>query len=72
MNLLTESFPTSAGRFRRDVGWGPTYPTYREGIDRIVETWMGDGTIREAASGYEWTGERAARERDASAQGHRA
>ena len=59
MTLLTNSFPTDAERFRQDVGWEPTYPTYREGLAQVVEAWERDDTIRETVSGYEWVGRRA-------------
>ena len=62
-NMLTKPFPTDADRFRRDVEWEPTYPTYREGLAQVVETWEDDGTIRKTASGYEWVGRRAPRQR---------
>ena len=26
-------------RFRRDFGWTPRYPTYREGLDQIIAAW---------------------------------
>ena len=66
VNVLTKPFPTDADRFRRDVGWEPTYPTYREGLAQVVETWADDGTIRETASGYEWVGRGAARRESAA------
>ena len=65
-NLLTKPFPTDADRFRREVGWEPTYPTYREGLARIVDAWENNGTIRETASGYEWIGRRATRRKNAA------
>lgn len=54
--LLTNPMPTTNARFREDVGWEPTYPTYREGLAQIVETWLDDGTLRETSEGYEWAG----------------
>ena len=57
VNVLTNSFPTTSERFRRDVGWEPIHSSYRDGITRIVETWEEDGTIRETPTGYEWTGD---------------
>ena len=55
-SVLTEPFPTDADRFRRDVEWTPTYPTYREGLAQIVETWEATGTIEESTTGYGWVG----------------
>ncbi|NHN58905.1 MULTISPECIES: NAD(P)-dependent oxidoreductase [Halorussus] len=56
VRLLTSPMPTTAERFRRDFDWEPRYPTYREGLDAVVERWCGDGTVRETAAGYEWRG----------------
>jgi nucleoside-diphosphate-sugar epimerase len=46
---LTSPMPTSNERFRREVGWEPTYPTYREGLAQVLETWREEGTLRELA-----------------------
>ena len=56
-NVLTRAFPTDADRFRRDVGWEPTFPTYREGLEQVVEAWEEAGTVRRTSSGFEWVGE---------------
>jgi nucleoside-diphosphate-sugar epimerase len=47
VNMLTKPMPTSANRFREATGWEPTYPTYREGLDQLIETWEADGTLAE-------------------------
>jgi nucleoside-diphosphate-sugar epimerase len=44
-NFLTSSMPTSSDKFRRATGWEPDYPTYRDGLEQIVETWAEDGTL---------------------------
>jgi hypothetical protein len=31
--------PTSNDRLREAFDWEPRYPTYREGLDAVVETW---------------------------------
>lgn len=36
---FTQSTRTTNGRFRRDFGWAPRYPTYREGLDQIIAAW---------------------------------
>jgi nucleoside-diphosphate-sugar epimerase len=36
---FTKSTRTTNTRFRRDFGWTPRYPTYREGLDQIVAVW---------------------------------
>lgn len=56
VNLFTKSIPTTNERFRRDTGWEPMYPTYREVLTQIVETWKNDGTLRKTKEGYEWNG----------------
>lgn len=57
VQLLTHSMPTSNDMFEREIGWEPMYPTYREGLQQVVETWINDGTLRETPEGYEWIGE---------------
>ena len=37
--LMTQPMPTSNDRIRHDLGWAPTYPTYREGLAHVVQTW---------------------------------
>jgi len=39
VKFLTASTRTSNERFRRDFGWTPRYPTYREALDEIVSSW---------------------------------
>ncbi len=39
IEYFTRSTRTTNGRFRRDFGWTPRYPTYREGLDQIVAAW---------------------------------
>ncbi len=41
--LLTSSFSTSNARFRRDFGWQPSSPTYREGVEEIAGAWKAEG-----------------------------
>jgi len=54
VTLLTRPMPTSNERIRRDIGWAPTYPTYRDGFEQIVRTWSeqtasGSGTVVSSA-----------------------
>ncbi|SFR93788.1 Nucleoside-diphosphate-sugar epimerase [Halomicrobium zhouii] len=51
VNMLSKPMPTTAEAFRADVGWEPEYPTYREGLDQVVETWEADGTLAQLNSG---------------------
>ena len=57
VRFLTNSFPTLNDSFVDDVGWEPQYPTYRDGLESIAETWLEDGLLVESEDGYEW-GER--------------
>jgi nucleoside-diphosphate-sugar epimerase len=47
VRFMTSPFPTSNDRFRGATGWEPAYPTYREGLRQVVETWERDGTLAE-------------------------
>jgi nucleoside-diphosphate-sugar epimerase len=44
VTYFTKSTRTTNGRFRRDFGWSPKYPTYREGLDQIVAAWKADAS----------------------------
>lgn len=46
-NMMTKPMPTTAEKFTADVGWEPRYPTYRDGLEQVVETWEADGTLAE-------------------------
>jgi nucleoside-diphosphate-sugar epimerase len=39
VEYFTRSTRTTNARFRRDFGWAPRYPTFREGLDEIVAAW---------------------------------
>ena len=43
VNFFTSSIRTSNARFRQDFGWSPRFPSYREGLDRVVQTWKAEG-----------------------------
>lgn len=57
VRFLTNDFPADAERFRREVGWEPTYPTYREGLAATVQSWLDDGTLVVDGDGYAWASE---------------
>ncbi|SDR40511.1 NAD-dependent epimerase/dehydratase family protein [Natronobacterium texcoconense] len=63
VRLVTNPMPTSAERFRRDAGWEPSYPTYREGIRDVVATWQETDAVRVTGDGYEWAGSTVGRRR---------
>jgi len=44
VEYFTRSTQTTNARFRRDFGWVPRYPTYREGLDQIVAAWKERGS----------------------------
>jgi nucleoside-diphosphate-sugar epimerase len=39
VEYFTRSTRTTNERFRREFGWTPRYPTYREGLQEIVVAW---------------------------------
>ncbi len=43
VDFFTRSTRTSNARFRRDIGWAPRFPSYREGLDRVVAHWTDAG-----------------------------
>ena len=44
---FTSPMPTTNEKAKRDLGWEPEYPTYRAGLEQVVETWRADGTLTE-------------------------
>ena len=42
VSLMTRAMPTSNARVRRDLGWSPTYPSYREGLAQVIRAWNGE------------------------------
>jgi nucleoside-diphosphate-sugar epimerase len=46
---FTRSTRTTNARLRRDFGWTPRYPTYREGLDQIIAAWNAESS-RDAAA----------------------
>jgi nucleoside-diphosphate-sugar epimerase len=42
VQYFARSTRTNNARFRRDFGWTPRYPTYREGLDQIVAAWRNE------------------------------
>jgi nucleoside-diphosphate-sugar epimerase len=49
VEFFTRSTKTTNARFRRDFGWTPRYPTYREGLDQIVAAWNAGAAHRATA-----------------------
>jgi nucleoside-diphosphate-sugar epimerase len=41
--FFTRSTHTSNELFRRDFGWEPLYPSYREGLAQVVSAWAAEG-----------------------------
>ncbi len=39
LEYFTRSTRTGNAKFRRDFGWAPRYPTYREGLEQIISEW---------------------------------
>ncbi len=46
VNFFGSSTRTSNARFRREVGWTPRFPSFKEGLDQIVATWRFEGFPR--------------------------
>lgn len=46
VTYFTKSTRTTNTRFRRDFGWSPKYPTYREGLDQIIAVWKAESSHR--------------------------
>jgi nucleoside-diphosphate-sugar epimerase len=42
VTYFTKSTRTTNVRFRRDFGWAPKYPTFREGLDQIAGAWKAE------------------------------
>lgn len=45
VELLTNAWPTSNDKFRREIGWEPMYPTCREGLTQVVNEWESEGFV---------------------------
>lgn len=56
-NTLTSPMGTTNEKFQREADWNPKYPSYQEGLDQIIQTWVNDGTLRKTKGEYEWNGE---------------
>jgi nucleoside-diphosphate-sugar epimerase len=46
---FTRSTRTTNAHLRRDFGWNPRYPTYREGLDQIVAAWKAESSANAVA-----------------------
>ena len=44
---FTSPMPTTNEKVKHELGWKPEYPTYRDGLKQVVETWHADGTLAE-------------------------
>lgn len=51
VTTMTTPMLTTNDRFEAATAWEPQYPTYREGLDQIVETWEADGTLTALRAG---------------------
>lgn len=47
VDFFTISSRTSNARFRREFGWMPRFPTFREGIDQIIAGWLSEGFVQQ-------------------------
>lgn len=44
-DFFTSSVRTSNARFREDFGWAPRFPSYREGLDQVIQLWKAEGFL---------------------------
>ena len=44
---FTSPMPTTNEKARSELGWEPEYPTYRDGLEQVLEAWRADGTLAE-------------------------
>jgi len=54
VRFFTESVRTSNDRFADEVGWEPVHPTFRDGLESTVETWLAEGRLDGSGDGYAW------------------
>ena len=45
VDFLTASTRTSNERFRRDFGWAPRFPSYKEGLADVIAAWRADNFL---------------------------
>jgi nucleoside-diphosphate-sugar epimerase len=45
ISFFTSSIRTSNARFRKDFGWSPRFPSYREGLNQVIQAWKAEGFI---------------------------
>ncbi len=46
VSFLTSSIRTSNARFRRESGWAPRFPSFKEGLDQVVQAWKSEGFFK--------------------------
>lgn len=46
VDFMTASTKTSNERFCRDFGWSPRFPSYREGLDEVVNAWRAENFLK--------------------------
>lgn len=44
--FLSVSMEASNARFKKDLGWEPRYPTYKEGLSEVIARWREEGLIK--------------------------
>lgn len=47
VRMFTNPAPTTNEKAKRELDWTPTSPTYRDGLQQVIETWETDGTLAE-------------------------
>ncbi len=46
VELLTSTTRTSNARVKRELGWAPRFPTFREGLEQVIGQWREEGFLR--------------------------
>ena len=39
VNMLTANTETTNSRLKQDFGWKPQYPSYKDGLDQVIQEW---------------------------------
>ena len=51
VDFFTISSRTSNARLRRETGWTPRFPTFKEGIEQVVAAWSAEGFLPRVGKG---------------------
>jgi nucleoside-diphosphate-sugar epimerase len=43
--MMTSTMRVSNDKAKRELAWGPFYPTYRQGVEKVVESLHGEPSV---------------------------